>query len=44
MPSAYSQGTPTCEELEEENKNDKFYCRESKRRWRYQIRSCLWRR
>jgi hypothetical protein len=28
MPSAYSQGTPTCEELEEANKNDKFYCRE----------------
>ena len=28
MPSAYSQETPTCEELEEENKNDKFYCRE----------------
>ena len=28
MPSAYSQGTPTCKELEEANKNDKFYCRE----------------
>ncbi|HEY6405014.1 MAG TPA: hypothetical protein VIX38_02930 [Nitrososphaeraceae archaeon] len=28
MPSAYSQGTPTCEELEEANTNDKFYCRE----------------
>jgi hypothetical protein len=28
VPSAYSQGTPTCEELEEANKNDKFYCRE----------------
>jgi hypothetical protein len=28
MPSAYSQGTPTCEELEEANKNDEFYCRE----------------
>jgi hypothetical protein len=28
MPSAFSQGTPTCEELEEANKNDKFYCRE----------------
>jgi hypothetical protein len=27
-PSAYSQGTPTCEELEEANKNDRFYCRE----------------
>jgi hypothetical protein len=27
-PSAYSQGTPTCKELEEANKNDKFYCRE----------------
>ena len=26
-PLAYSQGTPTCEELEEANKNDKFYCR-----------------
>jgi hypothetical protein len=28
MPSAYSQVTTTCEELEEANKNDKFYCRE----------------
>ena len=28
MPSAYSQGTPTCKELDEANKNDKFYCRE----------------
>ena len=28
MTSAYSQGTPTCKELEEANKNDKFYCRE----------------
>jgi hypothetical protein len=28
IPSAYSQGTPTCEDLEETNTHDKFYCRE----------------
>ena len=28
IPLAYSQGTPTCEELEEINEHDKFYCRE----------------
>jgi hypothetical protein len=29
MPSAYSQGTPTCKELEEFfGENDEFYCRE----------------
>ena len=28
IPLAYSQGTPTCQDLEETNDHDKFYCRE----------------